>query len=223
MIRVCIVCESPLYLTGLQTVLSSGPDLAVVGVAPEITEAIGYIRHLRPDVILLDCGSAVTVEKLHAVRTASPESRLILLMVSETESEIIVGAGAGVSGYIARDASIEDVKSAIYAAMKGELKCSPRVAALLHRRVAAVFCDTAHMPVSEGADFSEDRLTFQEHRILIQLELGRTNKEISAALGIEVATVKNHVHKVLSKLGVSTRGEAAAFYRRRFLWRQPVI
>ncbi len=130
------------------------------------------------------------------------------LAVSEVESDVLAWAEAGVVGYVPREASLEDLVSTIEAVVRGELRCSPRIAATLFRRVTKLSANRRHTP--QGI-----HLTPRELEILDLIDHGLSNKQIAGKLGIEVATVKNHVHNILEKLQVNRRGEAAARMRSR--------
>src|SRR5262249_26135221 len=116
-------------------------------------------------------------------------------------------AEAGIHGYVTRDGSVNDVVVAIQSAVRGEVACSPRVAALLFQRVATL---------SEATHGVQARpmLTRRELEIAGLITEGLSNKEIARSLRISSATVKNHVHNVLEKLQIRRRGEAAARLRR---------
>ncbi len=115
-------------------------------------------------------------------------------------------AEAGVSGFVSRNGSIHDVVTAVHCAVRNELVCSPRIAALLFSRVAAAGSKRL-------VDRDNDALIRREHEIVSLIMQGLSNKEISRQLRIQNATVKNHIHNILSKLQVRRRGEVAARIR----------
>ncbi|HEX7241600.1 MAG TPA: response regulator transcription factor, partial [Longimicrobiaceae bacterium] len=126
--------------------------------------------------------------------------------IVETEDVVLACAEAGVSGYVSRGASLDDLVGALRSVARGELVCSPHIAGSLFRRVAAL---------SERREASPAAvLTPREREILGLIDQGLSNKEISRRLRIELSTVKNHVHNLLEKLQVSRRGAAAACLRR---------
>ena len=129
------------------------------------------------------------------------------LGVSEAEDDILECAEAGIAAYVLREGSIEDLVETLEATVRGELCCTPKVAATLMRRLAA-------LAATQPSALDATHLTSRELGILRLIERGLSNKEIAGRLFIEVSTVKNHVHHVLEKLQVRTRGEAAARYRR---------
>jgi DNA-binding NarL/FixJ family response regulator len=114
----------------------------------------------------------------------------------------------GVVGFVPRDASLSDLVSTIESALCGEANVSPRLAASLMRRLASIARQRSPAAVAT-------HLTQREQEILAMLGEGLSNKQIAARLIIEVATVKNHVHNILSKTKLNRRSEAAALLRRR--------
>jgi DNA-binding NarL/FixJ family response regulator len=116
-------------------------------------------------------------------------------------------ASAGVSGFVTPGGTINDVVAAVHSAVRGELVCSPRTAAMLLHRVSLL---NARPP----ADTDKSALTQREQDIVLLLNDGLSNKQIARSLNIRNATVKNHVHSILSKLRISRRGEVAAQLRR---------
>ena len=141
---------------------------------------------------------------MRRAREQAPATKVVALTVADVDQEVLSCAEAGVTGFVTRDGSLADLIAAVEAAQRGELFCSPRMAASLLRRVSAL--------AREGP--STPRLTDRESEVLAYLERGLTNQAIAQALGIEVPTVKNHVHSILEKMRVKRRGEAASVWRR---------
>jgi DNA-binding NarL/FixJ family response regulator len=158
-----------------------------------------------PDIILVNIATFDSELLLDAASTTFPNARLIVLGVSEDdESTIVACAEAGVTGYHTRNQSLEDLLVLMGRVAANESFCSPRVSAVLLRRLSALA--SARAPASK-----ELVLTTREAQILQMLRVGMSNRDIATQLSIAVHTVKNHVHSLLSKLGVTTRGEAAAY------------
>ena len=109
------------------------------------------------------------------------------------------------AGFVTRDSSVDELLAVLEAAMVGEIRCSPRITGTLFRRVSTL--------AARRETGSIGNLTAREMDVLRCIERGLSNKEISRDLGIELSTVKNHVHNLLDKLGVHRRGEAAAQLR----------
>jgi two-component system nitrate/nitrite response regulator NarL len=206
MTRVLIVAEIRLYREGLAEMLQQEPGIGVVGVAAGADEAVRALRAECPDVVLLDMAIQDNAWLIRALIAAVPGTRVVALAVPEIEREVLACAEAGVAGYVTRDGSIEDVVAAVESAARGELLCSPRIAATLFQRVATLALERAGETI-------ESRLTNRELEILDLIDQGLSNKEIARRLTIELSTVKNHVHNILDKLKVNRRAEAAALAR----------
>lgn len=203
-VSVLIVDDCTLYREGLAAIIPSESAVADVRAAHDLGSLHASIGSCTPDVILLNLASIGSRTLLSTARTISPESRLIVIGVSEDDEEQIVAcAEAGVAGYHLRTESLHDLLQLIQAVAMGETKCSPRVTAVLLRRLSALAA--RHRPASTVLT-----LTAREDQILRLLHVGLSNRQIATRLCIEVHTVKNHVHSVLVKLGVRTRAEAAA-------------
>jgi two-component system, NarL family, nitrate/nitrite response regulator NarL len=199
---VFVVSEVRLLRDGLAMLLSRQLSLTVVDSA-DLTISPTHIAAARPDVVLLDVGAPGGLETLLVLRQALPDLKIVAIAVSGAEQEVVACAEAGVSGFVSRDGSIQDLVMAVHCAMRNELFCSPRIAGMLFRRVAAIASERSHGP-------DNDPLTRREHEIVSLMTLGLANKEIARQLRIQNATVKNHIHSILAKLQVRRRGEVAA-------------
>jgi DNA-binding NarL/FixJ family response regulator len=165
------------------------------------------LERTKPSVVLLNIETRDSTLLLRAATDINPNVRAIVLGASEDDEPAIVAcAEAGVAGYHMRSDSLEDLLKLIRKVATGESAFSPRVSAILLRRLSAL-ASRRQPAVMELA------LTTREAQILRMLELGRSNQDIATELSIAVHTVKNHVHSLLTKLGVSTRAEAAALSR----------
>jgi DNA-binding NarL/FixJ family response regulator len=200
-IRVFIVSDVRLYREGLSVLLGRSGHIAVVGAAGSSDEAVGRVAHLQPDVVLLDAGAGRNVAAAHDLLGSAPNAHVVALAAPESEEDIIALAEAGVLGYVTRDESLDDLMTTIESVARDEMACSPWMATVLVRRVQALAAERPR---------PTKRLTAREAEILELVAQGLSNKEIAARLYIEVTTVKNHVHNILEKLGVSRREEAVA-------------
>jgi two-component system, NarL family, nitrate/nitrite response regulator NarL len=204
-IRVVIAAEIRLYREGIAHLLALEPDVSVVGAAAEPGEALRIVRECGPDVALVDLGAERGLATVRGLRREAPEVRVVTLGVDDGDADVLAWAEAGVSGYVARDASFEDLVETVRGVARGELPCSPQMAATLLRRVTAL----ADEPRDAGT-----QLTRREREIGCLIDAGLSNKEIAHHLYIALPTVKNHVHNILRKVGATRRGEAAALLRR---------
>jgi DNA-binding NarL/FixJ family response regulator len=206
-IGVVIVAATRLFREGLAQALGGVETMDLAGAVAgcgELARLDGPV-----DIVLLDIPS-VGIESVRAARTAMPEASVVGLGVGEDVGELITGIEAGLTGYVSREGSFDDLVRTIESVARGEMPCSPEIAGTLMRRVAALA--SAQLP-----DPVEASLTRREREIVELIESGLSNKEIALRLGIELATVKKHVHHVLDKLQVSRRLDAADWSRRRKL------
>ncbi len=181
--------------------------IAVPCIAWDLPSLVTALYGTEPSVVLLNIATRDSALLLRAAMDLSPNVRVIVLGASEdNESEIVACAEAGVAGYHMRTDSLKDLLVLLRKVAAGETSCSPRVSAILLRRLSA-------LASQREPSAKELALTTREAQILTMLELGRSNQDIATQLAIAVHTVKNHVHSLLTKLGVSTRAEAAALSR----------
>jgi two-component system nitrate/nitrite response regulator NarL len=204
--RVIIVSDARLYREGLALSLAGIDGVVVVGIADTLSSALTCIEESSPDVALLDIAMPGALTLPEAVAAVSALVKIVAFSVAETEDEICRCAEAGIVGFVSRNGSKEDLVAAVEDAIRGEVVCSPRIAASLFRRLAARV-QTTRQPGPETT------LTGREHAIVALIDGGLSNKEIARRLKLSTATVKNHVHNILEKLQVRHRGAAAAVMR----------
>ncbi|HEV3359892.1 MAG TPA: response regulator transcription factor [Pseudonocardiaceae bacterium] len=196
MIRVLLVDDHPVVRTGVRGMLAAEPDIEVVGEAGSGADAIASAAELRPDVVLMDLrmpdldGVAATDRILAADGTI----RVVVLTTYETDTDILRAVEAGAAGYLLKDASPEELSRAIRAAARGETVLAPLVAARLVRSVRRPSASTP--------------LSAREIEVLRLVGRGLTNAEIGRELYIGEATVKTHLLRSFTKLGVSDRTAA---------------
>jgi DNA-binding NarL/FixJ family response regulator len=170
----------------------------------DLPSLIEVLEDAEPRVILVKMSTHGINLLLRAATSFSPKTPVIALAASEDdESGIIACAEAGVAGYHMRTESFAALLALINDVAAGKASCPPSISAMLLRRLSAL----AQQRMPAARDLA---LTTRETQILEMLELGRSNQDIAAQLSIAVHTVKNHVHSLLTKLGVGTRAEAAA-------------
>ncbi len=180
---------------------------AAPSVAWDLPSLVTALEDTTPSIVLLNIATRDSALLLRAAMEISQNLRVIVLGVSEDdESEIVACAEAGVAGYHMRTESLDDLLVLMRKVADGKSICSPRVSAILLRRLSALA--SQRRPAADGLV-----LTAREDQILRMLELGLSNQDIATQLCIAVPTVKNHVHSLLIKLDVNTRAEAAALCR----------
>lgn len=207
-IRVFVVAEVCLYRQGLTLILHGRGGIEVVGGAADSAEAVTRVRALepRPDFVLVDVSDPDGLLGIRRLLRALPGLCVVALTVPETEDSVVACAEAGAIAYVPRHGSTEEVVATIVRAAHGEAVCSPTMTAALLRRIN-ILANGSNRGRRAAA------LTARELEIAELIERGLSNKEIGARLQIELPTVKNHVHRILGKLGVDGRAEAAAWVR----------
>lgn len=199
--RVAVVTDVRLYRDGLVLLLNSAPNIRVVGATTPTAVTIRQLAELCPDVVLLDTRSIRTADAVHDVTHFLPNARIVAFAVSEeNEEEVIACAEAGVAGFVGRDAPMSELLDVVRCAARGEVSCSPRVTALFLRHIA-------EQAGTRAAPRDAVSLTRREREVVKLIDSELSNKEIAGRLGIEVATVKNHVHNILGKCHLSRRSE----------------
>jgi two-component system, NarL family, nitrate/nitrite response regulator NarL len=208
-VRVMIASEVRLYRIGLERLLREIPDVTIVGAASSAEEAYELAGALIHEVMLLDMAMPDAYGIAKRVGRMSPVRKVVALGTPEDEAEVLACAEAGIAGYVTREGSVDDVVAAIRTIARGEVYCSAKVASSLVRRVAERANSAA--AAAGGTEYVAGRsgsLTTREAQILKLMQQGLSNKMISRTLGIELPTVKNHVHNILTKLGIRRRAEA---------------
>jgi DNA-binding NarL/FixJ family response regulator len=208
MTRILVVGDVRLYCDGIAAHLDHSAGMTVIGVATDRSSAIDAARSGCPDIVLLDMAIADSLTLVRELRATAPSTRVVALTIPEVERAVVACAEAGVAGYVPRTGSLADLVTAVRSAARNESIVSPSIANSLLRRIASMASDRA---AEETAV-----LTPREIEIVRLIDQGCSNKQIAVTLSIELATVKNHVHNLLDKLGVHRRGEAAAQMRRAF-------
>lgn len=209
-IRVVVADDQPLVRAGLTTLLNAEPDIEVIGVAADGLEAVRVARALRPDVVCMDIRMPGQ-DGIEATRQlCGPDvDDLIKVLVLTTFDldDLLFGAfDAGASGFLLKDAEPAEITGAVrsVAAGNGTLDGS-----LTQRVLAELVTRRRTQPVT--ARRATELLTPRELDILLLLAQGMSNEEIAAALVVEVSTVKSHVSRITSKLGVRSRLQAAVW------------
>jgi two-component system nitrate/nitrite response regulator NarL len=205
-IRVAVIGRTRLYRESLQCALAREPGLEVVGGARDVADGIVHARDASPDAVVIELGVGEGPDAVRRFAAAAPGVRIVALVVDEHSAETLMLAEAGVAGYVTRDDPLSELLHTLESAVRDELRCSPRMAGALLRRMQTL-AKASEQPSLAG------RLTPREREILQLIDAGLANKDIASRLHIELATVKNHVHHILEKLEASRRGEAVARLR----------
>jgi two-component system, NarL family, nitrate/nitrite response regulator NarL len=211
-LRVLVVSDVRVVQQGVGSVLAQCHGVDVVSTVDTL-HAREHSERWQPDVVLFDAERHESVDFVKAFVACSPRARVVAFGVKETDEQVLALAAAGTAGYIRDSAAGDDVVRVLERVMCDELPCSARAAASLYRRVAMLSQGT--QPEGEGACRHSQALPLSRRELQIAhlIDCGLTNKQIARELGIETATVKNHVHNLCEKLKVHRRGEATARIR----------
>jgi DNA-binding NarL/FixJ family response regulator len=199
---VLCVTEIRLYRDGVAEALRRLDGVETAVTAATGAAAVLTARRSECDVVLLDMALSDSTSVVEALLAARPGVKVVALGVPDDGPEIVACAEAGVSGYVSREASLAELAEALRSALRGEAPVPGRVAAGLLRHIAG----QARTRRPGGAAL---HLTPRERDVLTLMENGMTNRQIARALDLQVSTVKNHVHNVLTKYGVAGRADVS--------------
>ena len=215
MTTVLLVDDEPLVRLGFSMVLAAHDDLQVVGEAGDGAEAVGLAGRLRPDVVVMDVRMPVLdgVAATRQIVSAGLPCRVVVLTTFDLDEYAFAALQAGASGFLLKNAQPEELVAAIRTVARGDAVVAPRVT----RRLLETFA--AQLPsVDRTADPRLARLTDREREVLVQVATGRSNAEIAAELVVSELTVKTHVGRILTKLELRDRTQAAVLaYRERLV------
>ena len=202
-IRVLICDDHEVVREGLQGLIGRQPGMSLVGEAGTVAEAIEAAARTKPDVVVMDVrlpdGSGV--EACRSIRETRPETKVIMLTSYADDDALFASIIAGASGYLLKQTRGQAVVDAITAVAAGRSLLDPDVTGKVLERLRE----------SRAEDPALASLTEQERKVLVGLAEGKTNRDIGETLFLSEKTVKNYVSRILDKLGLSRRAEAAAY------------
>jgi DNA-binding NarL/FixJ family response regulator len=210
-VSVLLVDDQALLRLGFRMVLETQPDLEVVGEAGDGEQAVAMTRALAPDVVLMDVRMPVTdgIEATRRIVESGSAARILVLTTFNLDEYVYAALRAGASGFLLKDVPPADLISGIRAVAAGDAVVAPSVT----RRLIDAFAD--HLPdPSSGrspTDTRLDQLTEREREVLVEMARGWSNGEIARALTVSEATVKTHVGRILTKLGLRDRVQVVVF------------
>jgi DNA-binding NarL/FixJ family response regulator len=197
-IRIVVADDHPMFRAGVVSSLASNPDFEVVGEGSSAEEAIKLAEELSPDVCLLDI--AMPGGGLNAAREitgASPQTRVVMLTVSEDEDDLLAAMKSGASGYVLKGAPGSELMNVLRTVNAGEVYVAPGLAWGLLREM------------SRPRSAPLDELSTREREVLELVAAGLSNQEIGDKLGLAEKTIKHYMTSILGKLRVRSRVEAA--------------
>ena len=200
--RVLIVDDHPVTRDGLKTAFGVSDEIDVVGEAGSGEEAVKAVEEHKPDIVFMDVRMPGMngIQATRLIRERHPETRVILFTIDESRASLSEAIQAGVSGYLLKDANVEELISAAQNAMQGK--------AVIHPSLTQAFIEEVQLvdkPSGAPAPLSP-----REVEILQKIAYGATTKEVADQLGISFHTVKTHLERIFEKLGANDRAQAVA-------------
>ena len=197
-----LVAENCLLREALVRVLRKKDDIVVVGAIPFSSSALEKVSAANPDVVLFDSASiALTGPRLvFRMQQSGENPKTVMVGMEEDEATFLRAVGEGVLGYVLKDASASEIVRVIRAIAAGEAVCPPRFSLSLFRCAARDVSFSFKPP-----DKTKFGLTRREQQLVGLIGLGLSNKEIGSRLNLSEQTVKNHIHRILRKVGVNDR------------------
>ncbi|AHY47386.1 Response regulator containing a CheY-like receiver domain and an HTH DNA-binding domain [Rubrobacter radiotolerans] len=208
-IRIAVVDDNEAVRSGIRLSLLGEDDFEVVGEAADGSEAAELCRRVRPDLILMDVRMRRTdgLSATREVKRSYPNVGVLILTMHENQDYLVEAVRAGAAGYVLKDATQEELAEAIRKVHEGETALDEKLSAKVIQSLARNG-DDRRPPERPGAPGLTHPLTPRELQVLQTVAKGRTNPEIARELGIKTGTVKNHVERIIAKLGVSDRTQA---------------
>ncbi|SDL27943.1 two component transcriptional regulator, LuxR family [Lentzea albidocapillata subsp. violacea] len=200
MTRVLVVDDQRLIREGIASLLGLQPGIEVVGTAADGHEAVEQAVTLAPDVVLMDVRMPGLdgVEAVALLRRRAPGCKVVMLTTFDDEDYVVRSLRAGATGYLLKDLPSQELAAAVKLAAAGVAQFDPAAAA----RLAAVL---------DRSETQREPLTVREAEVLRLVASGATNKEIAERLNLSEGTVKNHISRVLGRLGLRDRTQAALY------------
>jgi two-component system response regulator DevR len=203
-IAVFLLAENCLLREALVRVLRNRDDITVAGAIPFSPSALEKVSAANPDVVLLDSPSvALSGPRLVSrMRQTGANPKSVMVGMEEDETTFLHAVGEGIVGYVLKDATAAEIVRVIRAVAAGEAICPPQFSSALFRCAARDVCFTFKPP--QKTKFGLSR---REQQLVGLIRLGLSNKEIGSRLNLSEHTIKNHIHRILRKVGASDRLE----------------
>ncbi|MFG2573304.1 response regulator [Streptomyces sp. NPDC048481] len=209
-IRVLVADDQMMVREGFSVLLNAMPDIEVVGEAVNGREAVDRVRELAPDVVLMDIRMPELngIEATREIVAADGSAKVLVLTTFDLDEYVYQALRAGASGFLLKDASARQLADGVRVVASGEALLAPSVT----RRLITEFSKLSDTPrLSATAQAAYGDLTERETEVLVLIAQGLSNAEIAGRLVVAESTIKTHVSRILVKLGLRDRTQAAVF------------
>jgi DNA-binding NarL/FixJ family response regulator len=209
MMKVVVVDDSLLFREGLVNMFQATNDFTLVGQAGSVQASIQVTRQTRPDIVLMDYSlpDGTGTEATRAILAEFPEIRVVILTIEDDDERVLSAIRAGAKGFLLKEMPFTKLVAALRSLMKDE-------AAISRKLTMRLIEELSHTPEPQyGNSFEMADLSVREVEILRELATDATNQEIAERLSLSVPTVKHYIHRVLVRLHLKNRKEAARFAR----------
>lgn len=213
MISLVIVSDIRLYREGLGRILSEVSGIDVVGVLESHSEALHYLENNHLDVILLDMRMMNSCKVLTSISSRHAQTKIIVIAVPENNDNFLLCAESGITGYLTKESSVEELINAIEMVNKGDLYCPRSITQYIMDSIKHKHSNNQVGEMKLTYSKLLNILTQRETQIVKLLAEGLSNKQIAKRLTIELSTVKNHVHNILVKMDVESRAQVVCLLR----------
>ena len=209
--RLILADDHHLLRRGFKSLLSGEPDLEVVGEASNGLQAVEMCRRLKPDLILMDVRMPEMdgITATRRIKEKQPGVGVLMVTMHNNPDYLLEALDAGAAGYVLKDAPANRLISAVHRTLNGESPLDQELATLLLRRLADEKQNRPEPTPQTNHEPSVEALTPREMEVLTLLTTGQTNQQIAHSLNISKGTVKVHVERIIRKLEVSDRTQAA--------------
>jgi DNA-binding NarL/FixJ family response regulator len=208
-INIIVIEDNRLLRDGITSMINEQPDLKVIATLSDRVDSIAKILNLKPEVVLIDLGlrSQNSLEVVKSVKEKSVEIKIIVMDLLPVENDILEFVRAGASGFILKNAMVNEFLKTIRTVASGEKVLPPHMTDSLFSQIVERAVNG-----SEHVDFKYAvRMTQREKQVIELIADGMTNKEIGQILHLSPYTVKSHVHNILEKMALHTRVQIAKF------------
>jgi len=202
-IRVYVTDDHHIVRRGIKQLLETEPGIEVVGEATNGREAVADMDKLKPDIVLMDLVMPVMdgIEAIRQIKAGHPSIQILVLTSFATDDKIFPAIKAGALGYLIKDTGPDELVHAIRQVYQGQLTLHPTIAQKLLKELT----------LTSEQQPSPDPLTEREVEVLKLIARGLSNQEIAETLVVSIATVYTHVSKILDKLHLASRTQAALY------------